>query len=89
MGRQSASTSVTSKGQVTIPIEIRERLGIRPRDKVRFVIDEDVVRIERELTLDDVFRSVPALKKPLSDRDIDGIIQDERAREYARRHLRK
>jgi AbrB family looped-hinge helix DNA binding protein len=29
---------ITSKGQVTIPIEIRERLGIQPNTEVRFVV---------------------------------------------------
>jgi AbrB family looped-hinge helix DNA binding protein len=33
--------AVTSKGQVTIPKEIRDRLGIRPDGKVRFTLEED------------------------------------------------
>jgi AbrB family looped-hinge helix DNA binding protein len=32
-------TTVTSKGQVTIPSEIREHLGIKPKDRVRFSVD--------------------------------------------------
>jgi antitoxin PrlF len=36
---------VTTKGQVTIPQEIREHLGIRPGAEVDFKIDGDVVRI--------------------------------------------
>lgn len=31
---------VTSKGQITIPKKIREKLNINPGDKVRFVTDE-------------------------------------------------
>jgi AbrB family looped-hinge helix DNA binding protein len=38
---QALPTSVTSKGQVTIPAEIREYLGIKPRDKVQFEVDAD------------------------------------------------
>lgn len=34
-------TIVTSKGQVTIPKEIRDRLGIRPGTSVEFVPTED------------------------------------------------
>lgn len=30
--------SVTAKGQVTIPVEIRRQLGLRPGDKVKFLI---------------------------------------------------
>ncbi len=38
---------ITSKGQVTIPVEIRERLGLLPETEVDFVIDGDAVRIQR------------------------------------------
>lgn len=39
---------ITSKGQVTIPIEIRERAGLLPHMEVRFEIEGDTVRIIRE-----------------------------------------
>ena len=39
--------TVTVKGQVTVPAEVRRRLGIRPRDKLAFVLDGDVVRLVR------------------------------------------
>ena len=29
-------TTMTQKGQVTVPAEIRARLGLKPRDRVRF-----------------------------------------------------
>lgn len=32
---------VTSKGQITIPKKIREKLGLKPGDKVNFVVDSD------------------------------------------------
>ncbi len=34
-------TTVTSKGQVTIPKPIRDRLGIKPGTKISFSIDKD------------------------------------------------
>jgi AbrB family looped-hinge helix DNA binding protein len=39
---------ITSKGQVTIPIEIRERLGLLPHTEVRFEVEGNAVRILRE-----------------------------------------
>ena len=38
---------VTSKGQVTIPAEIRERFGFLPDTEVEFVVDDDTVRLTR------------------------------------------
>jgi antitoxin PrlF len=38
---------ITSKGQVTIPIEIRERLGLHPGTEVHFEVDRDAARITR------------------------------------------
>ncbi len=36
---------VTSKGEVTIPVEIRERLGLLPDTEVDFVVDGDAALI--------------------------------------------
>jgi AbrB family looped-hinge helix DNA binding protein len=36
----SPSSTVSSKGQVTVPIEVRHRLGLREGDRVEFVFDE-------------------------------------------------
>jgi AbrB family looped-hinge helix DNA binding protein len=38
---------ITSKGQVTIPIEIRERLGLLPGTVVSFEVDATSVRISK------------------------------------------
>lgn len=43
---------VTTKGQVTIPVEIRERLGLHPDTEVEFVLQADcaVIRKARKST---------------------------------------
>lgn len=38
---------ITSKGQVTIPVEIREQAGLLPHTEVDFEFDGKVVRIVR------------------------------------------
>lgn len=38
---------VTSKGQVTIPVEIRERLGILPDTEVEFEVVDDTVVLRK------------------------------------------
>lgn len=40
-------SSLTSKGQVTVPKEIRLLLGLQPRDKLVFVVEDGGVRLER------------------------------------------
>ena len=39
------TTSVTSKGQVTIPLKIRQQLGIRKGSKVSFVLSGDHIEL--------------------------------------------
>ena len=36
---------ITSRGRVTIPIEIREQCGLHPGDELEFVIDEHGLRV--------------------------------------------
>jgi AbrB family looped-hinge helix DNA binding protein len=38
---------ITSKGQVTIPLEIRTRLGLLPDTEVEFEVSRDAVRIRK------------------------------------------
>jgi AbrB family looped-hinge helix DNA binding protein len=38
---------ITSKGQVTIPVEIRERLGLLPDTEVEFEVHGDFARLRR------------------------------------------
>ena len=34
------SSKISSKGQITVPQEIRKRLGLEPGDRVEFVVEE-------------------------------------------------
>lgn len=34
------SSTISSKGQITVPQEIRKRLGLAPGDRVEFVVEE-------------------------------------------------
>lgn len=42
MGYQS---KVTSKGQTTIPQEVREYLNLKPGDRINYVLDNGLVRL--------------------------------------------
>lgn len=84
----SMTSSVSPKGQVTIPQPIRERLGIKPRDRVVFRLEGNAVRIEPVKSwLADSFQSVPALDPPRSWTEIEEIAHGEHARHAAREGL--
>jgi len=51
---------VTQKGQVTIPLEVRRALGIRPGSDVSFEVDGDGARLV--LGPDDGRRAVAAMR---------------------------
>jgi AbrB family looped-hinge helix DNA binding protein len=36
-----STSTLTSKGQTTIPKDVRERLNLQPGDRLEFVIDQD------------------------------------------------
>lgn len=45
--REIVTAKVTSKGQITIPVEIRRALGVKTGDKLRFRRQKGGVRLER------------------------------------------
>ncbi len=72
------SSTVTSKGQVTIPKEVRDRLRIGTGDRLSFVVREDgVVELRPETADLRVLYGVLEYKgKPRSVEEIDEAIRD-------------
>lgn len=56
------SSTVTSKGQVTIPKAVRQRIGIGPHDKVSWVIEGDSVKVIRRESV--IRRTAGMMKSP-------------------------
>lgn len=77
-----ASATVTSKGQITIPVGVRHQLGLAAGDRVEFVLNEETGRYE-------VFPatgSVTALKgiirkpaRPVTIEEMDAAIAEQGA----------
>ena len=74
-------STITSKGQVTIPAEIRNYLGLKTNDKVAFVIDSDgVVRLQvpRYPDIASLRGAAGSLSKPLSWQQMRQIAHEDR-----------
>jgi AbrB family looped-hinge helix DNA binding protein len=77
-------SSVSPKGQITLPVEVRRRLGIKAKDKVVITVDGDDIRIvPAQSRLDSIYLSVPALTTALTPQEVRAIARDEHAREAA------
>jgi antitoxin PrlF len=51
------ASKLSSKGQVTIPRRVRERLGAKPGDLIAYEIKNDVVTLRRLEPLDAAFHA--------------------------------
>lgn len=45
-----AEASVTSKGQITIPVDVRQAMGLQPQDRIVFTIMPDGTTVMRAKT---------------------------------------
>ena len=71
-----ATAAVTSKGQITIPIEVRVKLGIKPGDRVRFVENEkgEIVLKPTTGSIMDLEGIVPWRGKPVTIEEMNETI---------------
>ena len=80
-----ASSTVTSKGQVTIPKAIRERLGLEEGSVLEFIVDEAGRVILRPRADDGLDRAFGALrefapKRPVSVEEMKSAVKARAAR---------
>ncbi len=72
-----AKTKITSKGQITIPKDVRERLGLRPGDEIEFVEDAGGYRVEKRLRASP-FKRYRGYLKELAGCDPDELVEQMR-----------
>ena len=66
--------TITSKGQLTIPKAVRDRLGLHAGDRVEFIDEADGVRLRKRVhSLDDLagILSHYAMDRPIGKEDIE------------------
>lgn len=71
------STSMTSKGQVTVPKPVRDRLGLKAGDRVEFIVDDEgfarMVPISRSIK--ELRGMVPPPNRAMSLEDMEDAIR--------------
>ena len=79
------TTTITQRGQVTIPAEVRRVLGVKHRDKVAFTIEDGEVRLApASFTLESAYGSVKPSKKSEDFEEISRAAKDEKAERTVR-----
>lgn len=75
------TATISSKGQVVIPAELRKRFNLRPSTKIIFGVENGKLTLEPT-----AFSQVMALKGCLADEreDIEGVLMDERRKDRER-----
>ena len=74
---QSFDVTVTSKGQVTIPVEVRERLGVRGGGKLHFALEADdrVVMTPVDLSVRRLYGILGEPMRSLTVEDMDRAVR--------------
>ena len=74
-------STISSKGQITVPAEVRRHLGVGANEKLAFVIEEEgSVRLAapRFSTIASLAGAAGSLEKPLSWREMCRIAREDR-----------
>ncbi len=71
--------TLTSKGQTTIPKEIRDHLGLKPGDKVRFLIEDQgrVLVLPATYHLKDLKGMLKPAPRTVTIEEMEAAIADE------------
>ncbi len=69
------ASKLTSKGQVTIPRLVRERLGLHQGDAIEFVEDDGCFRIAKRVPGTSPFAKYRGFLKHLEGREPDEIVE--------------
>ena len=70
------TSTLTSKGQVTIPAELRKRLGLHPGDRVGFVVEDGAIRlVRRERRVEAAFGILKG-ETSVTDEDMEAAIRE-------------
>jgi AbrB family looped-hinge helix DNA binding protein len=71
-------TRITSKGQVTVPVIIRRALGLKPRDRIAFSLQDGVATLRKaESVVDKLAGSVKWTGGPIDFKELRREFEDD------------
>jgi AbrB family looped-hinge helix DNA binding protein len=81
-----SEATMTSKGQITVPKDIRLKLGLRPGDRIRFLLEADgrVRLMPAKRDISELVGILPKPKRALSIEEMDDAIGRAVAEKFAR-----
>lgn len=79
------STTVTQKGQATIPAPIRKKLGIKPNSKVVFELNEKNEAVIKPIPDFLTLRGSLKTDKPFDIEDMDKAVEEAVVKEYVKK----
>lgn len=82
---KSIMATVTSKGQITLPTEIRKHLGVQQGSRIMFVLDDDghvTVEVPKYPSVASLRGAAGSLPTPLPWSQVRATIGEERAARY-------
>ena len=78
-------SSVSPKGQITLPAEVRRQFGVKPKDKVTVKVDDGQVRVTPASSGTDAsYQAIPALPRSLSDQEMTDIAWEDHVEDVVR-----
>lgn len=87
------NSTVTSKGQMTLPVEFRKKLGIKPGERVTVDLKGDKVIVQKNNWQAELRKIQAANReymkksgiKPLADEELDEVIEQAVFEDYKRK----
>lgn len=71
---------LTSKGQITLPKKVRERMGVKPGDEIEFIEEESQFRIRRAVDFQAWLAKWSGYLGHLEGQDPDQLVEEMRGR---------
>ena len=84
---QEIVSTISSKGQVTIPAAVRRHLGVGTNDTIAFVLEDNGevrLSVPHYPTIQSLRGIAGSLPRPMSWQDVEEIAQEERAEQLAK-----